>query len=324
MCAKGSPRLGDFDSTLAMTRHCGTLNDPQITIQSQCRNSKDNISLHCRLIYLFNMSTCPSSTDFGDKMGVGWKDGLRHKFSANVRVHLNYDIEDVSGDRLGDVDAIIHSTSPLSVYHDLFPTSCLSIRPPKESLTAASSSNCYVAEIKRSMNSGFDSKIDTFVRFYGGLFSDSLEFTKRDLTTVRTTTTKLLGKPLRKAVSNPNTNILFVFNGQDLAAVQTRMRQSIRDHLGNEDMKIHGHRVICVWCDSAELIKWKDMMQKQEMDLQMQEMARQMQEQKRKQRQEKDRLMHLVQEKDRQIQRLLEEGADPGRITGEKRKRNGP
>jgi transcriptional/translational regulatory protein YebC/TACO1 len=177
------------------------------------------------------------------------------------------------------------------------------------------------------MDSGFDSKIDTFVRFYGGLFSDSLEFTKSDLTTVSRTTTRLLGTSLRNAVSNPNTNILFVFNGQDLATVQTRMRQSIRNHLGNEDMKIHGHLVICVWCDSAELIKWKEMMQKQEMDLQMQEMARQMQEQKRKQRremEEKDRLIQRLQEKDRLIQRLLEERADPGRITGGKRKRNGP
>ena len=212
------------------------------------------------------MSVHPSSKNFGDAMGQGWKEALEHKFDKkNVNVFLNYLVKDKSNHDIGDIDFMLTTDYELSVYEDLFPMIKLNIRPPKGTATAAPNSNCFVAEIRRSMNARCEEKIDQFVRFYSGLFDGEESFRKADGSIVKSSK-KLFGGPLNEVVTNPRTQLLFVFNGQDIAHVQTVMRKKINDYLGNCDMMIHGHPVVCVWCDSAELIKWKEGMLSKEKD----------------------------------------------------------
>ena len=212
------------------------------------------------------MSVHPSSKNFGDAMGQGWKEALEHKFDKkNVNVFLNYLVKDKSNHDIGDIDFMLTTDYELSVYEDLFPTTKLNIRPQRGTAAAALKSNCFVAEIKRSMSTGCEKKINQFVRFYSGLFGGKYEFQKADNSLVKSGN-KLFGRPLNKVITNPRTQLLFVFNGEDIGHVQTVMRTKIREYLGNSDMLIHGHPVICVWCDSAELIKWKEDMLSKEKD----------------------------------------------------------
>jgi hypothetical protein len=212
------------------------------------------------------MSVHPSSKTFGDAMGQGWKEALEYKFDKKkLEVRLNYLVKDQNDNDIGDIDFMLTTDYELSVYEDLFPMTKLSIRPPRGTAAAAHKSDCFLAEIKRSMNVGDDKKIDQFVRFYSGIFGGEYEFQKANNSTVKSTKS-LFARPLNKVVANPRTQLLFVFNGMDLAHVQTVMRRKIESYLGNNEMKIHGHPVICVWCDSAELIKWKEGMLSKEKD----------------------------------------------------------
>lgn len=202
------------------------------------------------------MSVHPSSLTFGDEMGRGWKEGLKHKFGDKVNVKLNQKVKDTSGNDLGDVDFICRSNCELDVYTDLFPTAHLNIRPSQGTPSAARKGNCFLAEIKRSMDSHCDEKIKTFVRFYAGLFSDDFRFLKSNGTIARSSAS-LFGRDLMEAVKNADTRIIFLFNGKDLATVQTKIRNEIHEYLGNTNMMIHNHQVICVWCNSADLIFWE-------------------------------------------------------------------
>ncbi len=131
------------------------------------------------------------------------------------------------------------------------------------------------------MDSNLNGKIDQFVRFYAGLFRGRYQFDKADGSQV-SSPRKLFGPTLNKAIANPKTRILFVFNGQDLLQVQTAMRNCINSYLHNTDMLIYDHQVICVWCDSIDLISWKQTMELAEKERQLAEKDREIAEKDRK------------------------------------------
>jgi hypothetical protein len=185
------------------------------------------------------------------------------------------------------------------VYTDLFPEGKLNIRPPKNCSSAVLDSDCFVAEIKRSMESGHEAKIDKFVRFYAGIFGNTFQLSE-----------KQFGKPLWDAVNNPLTKILFVFNGTDLHTVQTTMRRVINRYMHNEDMMIHNHQVVCVWCDSASLINWKLSMEYEDQDRVIKEQARVNKEQARK-----------IQDLERRLQQHQANKTQEQTKAGRKRKR---
>ena len=268
------------------------------------------------------MNVHPSSATYGDQMGKGWKEGLKHKYGNNVEVHLNRKVADTTRNDIGDVDFILHSNHNLCIYNDLFPTSKLNIRPAADTKASARKSNCIVAEIKRSMDSYSKMKIDKFVQFYAGLFGKEYKFTNANGSQVFSSK-RLFGSALNEAVANENTLILFVFNGQDLTKVQGEMRNSINTHLHNNDMLIHGHQVICVWCDSTELIDWKLKMESEEKDEALAEKDEALAE-NYKALAEKDEALaekdEALAEKDRRIAEL--EKALKKRLSGNKRKRH--
>jgi DNA repair exonuclease SbcCD ATPase subunit len=61
---------------------------------------------------------------------------------------------------------------------------------------------------------------------------------------------------LDKVMSNPQTVLLFVFNGVDISKVESEMRNKIKSKTNCDDMNIFGHKVLCIWCDSSGLIMW--------------------------------------------------------------------
>ena len=54
--------------------------------------------------------------------------------------------------------------------------------------------------------------------------------------------------------------LIFLFNGEDLRTVESKMCNTIRSIAHNDDMTIHGSKVICIWIDSTVLINWKKTM----------------------------------------------------------------
>jgi hypothetical protein len=243
----------------------------------------------------------PSSMQFGNAMGVGWKEALEHKFDK-VKVSLNYPVRDTKKRDISDIDFILMTDCELSLYEDIFPKTKLNIRPSIGSAAAAHNSNCFVAEIKRSMNTNCNEKVDQFVRFYSGLFGGKYTFKKADNSIVKSSKS-LFGDLLNEVVANSRTQLLFVFNGEDIARVQTVMLEKINKHLKNDSMMIHGHPVICVWCDSAELIKWKEIMQSKEKD-EIIEQKDEIIEQKDEIIEQKD---EIIEQKDETIKQLKEE-----------------
>jgi hypothetical protein len=194
------------------------------------------------------MAVHPSSANFGKNMGIGWREGLQYKYANRIGMTLEWKVYRKNGEEAGDIDAIIDSDTALAV-SDLFPSVSLSIRPRQ---SERPKKGCiYLAEIKRSLSdSNTQGKIEQFVHFYYDLLcNDGLSSVK----------TKRIPSNHRKVIFDSNATLLFVFNGEDQVKVEKTMRQEIQKATGKSEMKIAGRDVVCVWCDSAELIKWKEL-----------------------------------------------------------------
>jgi len=127
---------------------------------------------------------------------------------------------------------------------ELLPQGYFHIRP--DSANGISSNN-FIGEIKRSIQSDLDKKLTQFVNFYNilcGLTKEQMKY-------------RNVAKKIIAIVENKATVLLFVSNGVDIHQVESKMRQKIKLLTGKDDMTIQGHSVICVWCDSAKLIDWE-------------------------------------------------------------------
>lgn len=208
-------------------------------------------------------------TEFNNRMINGWMEGLKHKYGDAVDVRLNWHFSKDVGRKkknLGVVDFICRSVRNLDVYQDLFSTANFRIRPQRTSESATHNSfksTTFVAYIKRGMKSNYKPIIESFVRFYAGLFSGTFEFKKHD-GSIAKSSKESFDPFFMESVNNVDTKILFVFDGQDVVSVENVMRNTIKEYLGNSDMIIHGRQVICVWCDSDVLCTWKQSMEYEE------------------------------------------------------------
>jgi len=223
-------------------------------------------------------------------MGEGWRDGLELKFGAgNIEINLESSIKYTDGNDASDIDIAIKLKHPISSIADLFPTEKLQIRPLETNL--ASVGKTFLGEIKRSMGETHKNKekIVKFVDFYSGLLSPS-RMVKRS-NRERAKKLEIITDPfLRDIINNKQTTLLFVFNGMDSAEVVKLMRERIESKTNVKmsargDLFIHERKVLCIWCNSANMIKWKESLlaeksaqmiarQQQENLLQQQEIAR--------------------------------------------------
>lgn len=186
-----------------------------------------------------------SSDKFGSAMGVGWKDALQYRFGGAIEVVTEEKIFRNNGEQAGDIDILIKSNAEAIAVTDLFPPGAALFRPDAGEMK----NRHFFAEIKRSIQQKYVvDKINAFVKFYVDLFSSSELRIQR-------------GSSTSQLINDPNTVLLFVFNGSDHNYVERLMRQAINDSLHNTDMLIYGHRVICVWCDSSKLIPWRQFLE---------------------------------------------------------------
>jgi len=159
-----------------------------------------------------------------------------------------------NGDDGGDVDIAFQFESAVNI-DDVLPISA-SFMPNVRNMSY--SSQFYLAEIKRSCDSThMDRKVEQFVNFYYELFSSKQErYKKLNL--------RGINSVVKDAITH-NAVLLFVFNGADNVNVWNVIKRKIKKKSNKtEDDTIHGRRVVCVYCSSAELIKWRDLQEKDE------------------------------------------------------------
>ena len=198
-------------------------------------------------------------------MGVGLKSGLEKKFGANVTVELNSIVSRKGGNDITDIDAAVVFANPVSVANDLFPTSNLSIRPEAcYSLTGQK----FAIEIKRSVGTKqfAAQKIDRCVNAWNTILTTPL-FAASDL--------------VRDIMQDKNAVLIFLFNGEDMVEVEQYMRTAVHRVQGGQGdcsdtnpIKLYGRTVLCVWCKSADLESWKDILEKNELAREKEEFIR--------------------------------------------------
>ena len=177
-------------------------------------------------------------------MGEGWKAGLLH-LRLGFQMRLNWNVFDLSGDTIGDIDSAVTFNNHQSVA-SIFPA--MAKFPTSERIRSLTSRHFFV-EFKRSCHVlAMDKHINQFVSFY----TELLDPAKRD-----EIQWKKFPKFLKEALDSQDLVLLFVFNGADNVMVE----RCLRKKLGG-DLKIHGHDVVTAWCPSEELIKWDDMQEK--------------------------------------------------------------
>jgi hypothetical protein len=111
----------------------------------------------------------------------------------------------------------------------------------------------FLAEIKRSCPLVHqEAKIKQFVKFYNELLGPG----KTNLRLDRTP------RLIQDAINDPTTVLLFVFNREDSTTVEDTMRRKIEKMTRDKHGKIESHPVITVWCNSADLIKWREILEK--------------------------------------------------------------
>jgi len=118
---------------------------------------------------------------------------------------------------------------------------------------ALCSATHFFAEIKRSCNPRFEEgEIRQFVSFYWTLFSAPKKTLRLNAT---------VPAPILEAIADQKTVLLFVFNGSDSESVFTTLKRVIQEVTGAKNGKIFGHRVFTVWCSSADMIKWAEILE---------------------------------------------------------------
>ena len=203
------------------------------------------------------MSSHASSNQFGDRMGEGWKEGLHHFCRFEMRLNWKVYEQMENGRRgrrdVGDIDSAVIFPSRKALA-EIFPIWAKFPQPSSRSTT----SRYFFAEFKRSYNENtMRTRIQQFVSFYRQLL---------DPANREKFHTGQWPKFLRDALDSHELILLFVFNGEDNVKVQRTMRAA----LGNT-LYLHGRLVVTVHCPSEQLIMWKDMQVKEEVEAALKE-----------------------------------------------------
>ena len=75
-------------------------------------------------------------------------------------------------------------------------------------------------------------------------------------------TARVISDELKEILTNVDYPLVFLFNNADNVSVWNRMQHWIRVICKTNDSKIHGKKVLTVFCKSNELINWESNMQK--------------------------------------------------------------
>ena len=197
------------------------------------------------------MSTVHSSEQFGNAMGEGWKEAIEFIFGEDVKVLVNTLIKRKNKNKsAGDID-IAFEFKTLVAAERLLPEGKYMFRPEYGSIPSAKH---YLAEIKRSCSHGNEERnIKQFVNFYYALFGPGKSKLRLNAS---------VPKSVLDALNDTETVLLFVFNGADSVTIHEKMKEEINNTTGDANFKICGHTVLCVWCASSEMIKWKEILEK--------------------------------------------------------------
>jgi hypothetical protein len=224
-----------------------------------------------------------TSEQFGAEMGKGWKEAI-HYIYPDAHIITESKIKRKNSTDAGDVD-IAFSFKEECKLISILPSSCF-FRPDIRHKKISTMN--YMAEIKRSCPLvRQESNIKQFVAFYYTLLGPGRANLRLDRAPNR----------IRHAVDDANSVLLFVFNGADNVSVYDMMKSTIEKITGDKNGRIMGHLVVNVWCPSADLIKWRDLLEKDAVI-----------EEKDAVIEEKDAIIEkVIEEKDAIIEKVIEE-----------------
>jgi hypothetical protein len=182
-------------------------------------------------------------------MGEGWKEAINYIYQ-DVDIITETKIKKTNKKDAGDVD-IAFQFKKESELTSILPQKCF-FRPNIRQNNISAKN--YLAEIKRSCPLVRErDNIRQFVNFYHTLLGPNREANLR---------LNKAPSQIQRAVDDANTVLLFVFNGADNQSVYGTMKRTIKNITGDENGKIMGRLVVTVWCPSADLIKWRDLIEK--------------------------------------------------------------